>query len=66
MLKKGGDITLPAGSSAPKSAVQGKSIPGKVESEIANIRLTISGKKDVYREHISDHIREVKEYLASR
>lgn len=45
---------------------QGKSIPAKVEGSIGRIGEIIGAKKGHYEDHINEHIREVKEYLASR
>lgn len=45
---------------------QGKSVPGKIEKSIGSIGEIIGGKKGQYEDHVNEHIREVKEYLASR
>ncbi|MCK5680344.1 hypothetical protein KAI46_05985 [bacterium] len=67
MIKKGGGLTLPGSGSAGQSgAAQDKPIPGKVQSAMASIGKTIDGQKGSYKDHIDGHIREVKEYLASR
>ena len=67
LLKKGGGQTLPgSGPSGQSGAAPDKAIPEKVGSNIGRISQTIGEKKGGYQAHINEHIREVKEYLASR
>ena len=66
-LKKGGGQALPgSGSSGQSGAAPDKAIPENVGRNIARIAQKIGEKKSVYQEHVNEHIREVKEYLASR
>ncbi len=67
LIKKSVSLTLPGSGSAGQSgAVQDKPIPGKVKNAIAGIGQIIGEQKGSHKEHIDWHIREVKEYLASR
>lgn len=68
-MSKGKNMTMPGpGSGHPGQGggPPGKSIPGKVEAGIGRIGQLIGDKKSHYEDHVNEHIREVKEYLASR
>lgn len=69
LLSKGKNMTAsgPAGGFPGQGGdTEGKSMPGKVEGTIGRIGQAIGSHKSHIEDHVNEHIREVKEYLASR
>ncbi len=64
-MSKGKNMTMPGpGPGGGQSAKP--PIPGKVEDSIGRIGQAIGAQKSDIENHVNEHIREVKEYLASR